>query len=638
MRVSMFLRFSLLLFFLFIQKSEQVKKQTSSITQVDDFKEFKKLMRTKTNVLALYINNHKNAKPILATFGEVANKMKGRATLVSIDCVGSEGKKLCKKLKTETTAPYYIKHYKDGEFNKDYERAETVNSIVNFLLDPTGDAPWEEDPTATDVYHLANSAAITNFLKKASATFMNALIMFYAPWCGYCKILKPEYAKAAKDLKGEAMLAAIDVSKPDNAKIRTEFNITGFPTIFYYEKGRFRMVYNGDNKREALVKFVRDPNSVEEVKKDAPTSWTEDTQLLHLTAKNFDFSLVAIEHALVVFYAPWCGHCKNLKPNLVRAQEIMQAEKIEGLIAVVDVTEQRELGSRFNVKGYPTMKYFHRGQYQYDINHRTDDKIVEFMKDPQEAAVPPSEKPWTEEESAVRHLTTDTFKYALRKVKHALVMFYAPWCGHCQSTKPEFVKAAEKFADDLMILFGAVDCTVETGLCSTMKIKGYPTLKYFNHYEKIEDYSGGRKMANFVQYIHTQIDATLMQEKGIKSHTMDGFGVNVILANDDNFMHILGDTVPSFVMFHAQWCGHCNEAKPAFSRLATQLKNENVSIKIVAIDVTDNLKATDFGQIKTLPTFKLYSEATLLAVYEGDRTLEDMHSFCRHSLQVNEEL
>lgn len=47
-----------------------------------------------------------------------------------------------------------IKHYKDGEFHKDYDRSDTVNSMTNFLRDPMGDLPWEEDINAVDVYHL----------------------------------------------------------------------------------------------------------------------------------------------------------------------------------------------------------------------------------------------------------------------------------------------------------------------------------------------------------------------------------------------------------------------------------------------------------------------------------------------------
>ena len=35
-------------------------------------------------------------------------------------------------------------------------------------------------------------------------------------------------------------------------------------------------------------------------------------------------------------------------------------------------------------------------------------------------------------QSAVVHLTEETFKPVLKKKKHVLVIFYAPWCGHCK--------------------------------------------------------------------------------------------------------------------------------------------------------------------------------------------------------------
>lgn len=60
---------------------------------------------------------------------------------------------MCKKLKVNPE-PYILKHYKDGDYHKDYDRRETVPSMVNFMKDPTGDLPWEEDNSASDVVHI----------------------------------------------------------------------------------------------------------------------------------------------------------------------------------------------------------------------------------------------------------------------------------------------------------------------------------------------------------------------------------------------------------------------------------------------------------------------------------------------------
>lgn len=64
-----------------------------------------------------------------------------------------DAKKMCKKLKIPNDT-FIIKHYKDGDFNKNYDRKLTSSSMTNFMRDPTGDLPWEEDQSASNIVHI----------------------------------------------------------------------------------------------------------------------------------------------------------------------------------------------------------------------------------------------------------------------------------------------------------------------------------------------------------------------------------------------------------------------------------------------------------------------------------------------------
>ena len=83
------------------------------------------------------------------------------------------------------------------------------------------------------------------------------------------------------------------------------------------------------------------------------------------------------------------------------------------------------------------------------------------------------------EEKDVLDLTDDTFSHELERLENTLVMFYAPWCGHCKRLKPEYAKAAELLlGNDPPITLAKVDCT-ESGkeTCNKHSVSGYPTLK-----------------------------------------------------------------------------------------------------------------------------------------------------------------
>ena len=58
---------------------------------------------------------------------------------------------------------------------------------------------------------------------------------------------------------------------------------------------------------------------------------------------------------LVEFYAPECGHCKNLAPDWEKA-----AKALEGFVKVgaVDMTTDESVGEPYSISGFPTIKFF----------------------------------------------------------------------------------------------------------------------------------------------------------------------------------------------------------------------------------------------------------------------------------------
>lgn len=123
------------------------------------------------------------------------------------------------------------------------------------------------------------------------------LVEFYAPWCGHCKTLAPEYAAAAKELKKEdppIRLAKIDATIQEGLAKR--FEVQGFPTIFLFKNGE-KKEYDGPRSSSGIVEYM---------KREADPNYKPPPSLVVvLTQDNFTDWVDKQALALVEFYTPW---------------------------------------------------------------------------------------------------------------------------------------------------------------------------------------------------------------------------------------------------------------------------------------------------------------------------------------------
>ena len=224
------------------------------------------------------------------------------------------------------------------------------------------------------------------------------VVEFYAPWCGHCQRLVPEYTKAGKALKGIVGVGAIDCDQ--HKQLCGQYGVQGFPTIKIFGANKNKPEdFNGDRSASGIVqaaqrvaqKVVQDRLGGKSSGSGSGGSGSKD-DVVELTEKNFKkLVLQSDDMWLVEFFAPWCGHCKNLEPHWKKA-----ASELKGKVKLgaVDATVHQALAQQYGIQGYPTIKYFpagaKSGPEEYD-GGRTADDIIAWANDKHVVNIPPPE-------------------------------------------------------------------------------------------------------------------------------------------------------------------------------------------------------------------------------------------------------
>lgn len=224
--------------------------------------------------------------------------------------------------------------------------------------------------------------------------------------------------------------------------------------------------------------------------------------VVDLTPENFDSIIDGSKGAFVEFFAPWCGHCKKLAPDWEVLASSFESSK-DVVIAKVDADAHKELGNRFSVHGYPTLKWFPKGETtpeEYE-GGRDLESLTAFVTQKSGA-----KSKLKKAASNVVVLDGSNFdKIVKDSSKDVLVEFYAPWCGHCKRLAPDYEVVANAFAGEDNVVVAKIDCDAHKEKCAEFEVSGYPTLKWFGKNSKEgEKYESARDVDSFITFINNK--------------------------------------------------------------------------------------------------------------------------------------
>nr|XP_025685341.1 protein disulfide isomerase-like 1-4 isoform X2 [Arachis hypogaea] len=310
------------------------------------------------------------------------------------------------------------------------------------------------------------------------------MVEFYAPWCGHCQALAPEYAAAATELKNYGVvLAKIDATAEQ--EVAHEYDVQGFPSIFFFVDGEHKP-YTGHRTKDGIVTWVK--------KKIGPgvynISTADDAERI-LTSENK--VVLAFLTTLVGSESEELAAASKLEDNYLCLHLFIFVKLVFVHVDMDDVDAGKPVASFFGItgKGPKVLAYIGNNdgrKFLYD-GEVTVDNIKAFGEDFLHDKLKPFLKsdpvPETND-GDVKIVVGDNFDdIVLDESKDVLLELYAPWCGHCQALEPTYNKLAKHLRGIDSIVIAKMDGS--TNEHPRIKTDGFPTILFFPAGKKSSD-------------------------------------------------------------------------------------------------------------------------------------------------------
>jgi len=451
----------------------------------------------------------------------------------------------------------------------------------------------------SNVYSL-NKDTFTNFIREHDLV----LAEFFAPWCGHCKALAPEYEQAATELK-EKNIALVKVDCTEEADLCKDYGVEGYPTLKVFRGLDSVKAYQGVRKSAAIVSYM--------IKQSLPAVSTA-------TQENLE-ELKTMDKIVIIAYLSSEDKTSNQTFTTVAESQRDSYLFAGSNDAALAKTEDTKQPSIVLYKDFDEKKSVFDGDFD-------EETITNWIK--------------TASTPLVGEVGPETYS-GYMSAGIPLAYIFAETEEERQQLAIDFKPIAEKHRGKVNIAtidaksFGAhagnLNLDPEKFPCfaiqDTVTNAKYP-------YDQSKEVNA-KDIAQFVQdVIDGKVEASIKSEP--IPDTQDG-PVTVVVAHTYQDLVINNDK-DVLLEFYAPWCGHCKALAPKYEELA-KLYADNPDfaskVTIAKVDATAN----DVPQsIQGFPTIKLFPAGSKDSPieYSGSRTIEDLAEFIKeqgtHKIEV----
>lgn len=431
------------------------------------------------------------------------------------------------------------------------------------------------------------------------------LVEFYAPWCGHCKKLAPEYEKAASSLVNNdppVPLAKVDcIANADTCK---KFGVSGYPTLKIFRDGEFSADYQGPREADGIVKYMknqvgtatRELNNIEDFNKfigdfDAGIVgfFDSESSKLFTSFKKVSEAMREDFRFAHTFSSEVAKDAGDYSENIVLYRPKRLANKFED-----DKVKYTDDDSVYKVK------QFIKNNLHGLVGHRTNSNQKDFS--------PPLLTAFYEVDYVKNSKGSNYWRNRIMKVasQHADKDLKFAVCSNA-----EFVEELHEFG----LKF------IEKPVVAIRNANGekFPMKEEFS-LQNLENFVKKYFDGKLTPYLKSE-DVPTSQDQPVK----------VVVAK--NFDEIVNDDSKDvLVEFYAPWCGHCKNLAPKYDELAEKLKDETdvviAKMDATANDVPSNYKVAGFPTLYWAPKGGKNNPKK----YDSGREVDDFVNFiAKHS-------